>query len=132
MSSDESTTGLRYNEGKVRMDLLPWDALEALAEHYTRGAAKYADRNWEKGMKWNKGCAGSLVRHLGKWSLGEDKDAEGFYHDVAMAWNALALVTYRLREIGEDDRHKIVVGHDPCCEGGGKNTVVPTATAPAT
>lgn len=97
-------SGLRYNKEKPPMHLLPWDSLEALALHYREGAKKYPERNWEKGLKWNEGCAASLARHLAKWSTGEDIDEEGNRHDVAMAWNALAILTYRLREIGEDDR----------------------------
>lgn len=97
-------TADRYNEGKLRMDLIPWDVVERLAYHYTRGTKKYSARNWEKGMKWNEGCAASLARHLSAWFKGEDTDAEGFYHDEAMAWNAFALIAYRLRNIGEDDR----------------------------
>ena len=108
MSLDELSTGLRLNTGKPRTDLLPWDALLALADHYGVGAKKYAERNWEKGMLWNKDCASSLTRHLAAWSTGEDIDPEnGQHHDVAIAWNAIALVTYRLRGIGEDDRPKI-------------------------
>lgn len=107
MSSDASSTGLRYNTGKARMDLLPWDVLVALAHHYRVGAEKYAARNWELGMKWNEGAAASLQRHLAAWSMGEDIDPEnGQHHDVAIAWNALALVAYRLRNIGVDDRPK--------------------------
>lgn len=106
--NDDSSIGLRYNTGKARMDLLPWDALVELAHHYRVGAEKYTDRNWEKGMQWNKGCAASLARHLAAWSKGEDIDPEnGQHHDVAIAWNALALVAYRLRKVGEDDRPKL-------------------------
>lgn len=109
-----SGNGSRFNANKVRVDLLPWDALLAIAEHYTKGAIKYPARNWEKGLKWNEGCAASLARHLGKWSQGEDFEIEKIgdkeyvmYHDEAMAWNAIALIAYRLRGIGEDDRHKL-------------------------
>lgn len=107
-------SGLRFNSDKPRMDLLPWDALTALAHHYRIGALKYEDRNWEKGLKWNEGCAASLLRHAGEWGLGEDFQVETIqgqdyklYHDVAMAWNSLALVTFRLRGLGVDDRPKI-------------------------
>lgn len=99
--------GLRYNEDKPRMDLLPWDALLELAHHFGIGAKKYAARNWEKGLPWNSGIAASLSRHLAAWSQGEDIDPEnGQRHDVAILWNAIALVTYRLRGIGVDDRPK--------------------------
>lgn len=98
------TDGIRYNKEKAPMHLLPWDAIITLALHYRDGAKKYPERNWENGLKWNEGCAASLARHLADWSSGEDVDSEGNYHDVSMVWNALALLTYRLRGIGEDDR----------------------------
>jgi hypothetical protein len=105
---------LRHNNAKARMDLLPWDAILELANHYTNSMRKYPDRNWEKGLEWNKGCAASMSRHLAKWSMGEDFETETLpdgtdfttYHDLAMAWNAIALVAYRLRGIGVDDRPK--------------------------
>jgi hypothetical protein len=97
--------GLRYNAEKPPMHLLPWDALMALAEHYGVGAKKYPARNWEKGLKWNEGCAASLARHLAAWSSGENVDPEnGSYHDLAILWNAVALVAFRLRGVGVDDR----------------------------
>lgn len=102
-----SNLGDRFNTDKARMDLLPWDALEELAKHYGVGAKKYSDRNWEKGLHWNKGCMASLLRHVAAWSRGEDIDPEnGQHHDVAILWNAIALVTFRLRGTGIDDRAK--------------------------
>lgn len=95
----------RFNSGKARMDLLPWDVLLELAHHYRVGAAKYEERNWEKGLPWNSGTMSSLLRHVAAWSNGEDIDPEnGQYHDVAILWNAAALVAYRLRGVGIDDR----------------------------
>jgi hypothetical protein len=102
----------RDNKEKAPMHLLPWDAIEALAHHYRRGALKYDARNWEKGLSWNEGCAASLARHLAHWSQGEDYEVEKLpcgtevsnYHDEAMAWNALTLIAFRLREVGVDDR----------------------------
>src|SRR6187399_1313572 len=55
--------GLRHNKGKIRYDLLEPFAITELAKVFTKGAEKYADRNWEKGMKWSKMRA-SLGRHL--------------------------------------------------------------------
>lgn len=37
-------------EGKGRCDLLPASAILRLARHFERGAEKYAERNWEKGI----------------------------------------------------------------------------------
>lgn len=98
--------GLRYNDGKPRFDLMPPEALKALAEHYGRGAEKYAARNWERGMDWCK-CFASLERHAWAWMGGEDLDPEnGSHHMIAVAWNAIALFTYAMRHIGTDDRPK--------------------------
>lgn len=100
-----NSLGHRSNAGKPPMHLLPWDALIELAKHYEVGSRKYPERNWEQGLKWSEGCAASLMRHLAKWQQGEDIDPEnGQRHDVAMAWNAVALITFRIRGIGDDDR----------------------------
>lgn len=105
--TETTTEGLRYNGGKTRYDLIPFDGLEALADVYTRGAEKYAERNWEKGMGWMVMFA-SLMRHTAKWCMGEDYDKEsGQLHMAHVAWNALGLVTYQLRNIGTDDRIKL-------------------------
>lgn len=59
----EQDKGLRFNEGKTRYDLVPAFAQEQYARVLTKGAQKYAERNWERGMKWSKVIA-SLERHL--------------------------------------------------------------------
>ncbi len=98
---------LRYNSGKPRYDLLPPDALNELAEVFTKGAEKYAPRNWEKGMDWGK-CFASLLRHAFKWAKGEDRDEEtGCLHMAHVAWNALVLCSYAMRKVGTDDRSKL-------------------------
>lgn len=101
----KTNLGKRFNDNKPPMHLLPWDTLLEIAKHYGKGAEKYPSRNWEDGFKWSEGCAASLMRHLAKWQQGEDIDPEnGMHHDLAIAWNAIALITFRIRDIGEDDR----------------------------
>lgn len=110
-NASEASVGLRYDDGKLRYELIPpeWD--EALAEVLTKGAAKYAPRNWEKGMAWSK-LIGSGMRHLAKFLTGERYDKEtGCHHLAHMAWNALALMSYDLREIGENDLPKYQMKH---------------------
>lgn len=95
--------GKRYDAGKLRYDLLPVDSLRELVRVYTKGAEKYADRNWEKGMSWSR-IVGPLMRHLEKFREGELIDAEtGCHHTAMIAWNALALCTYSIRNIGTND-----------------------------
>jgi hypothetical protein len=95
--------GLRADKGKARLDLIPPSWIFALAGPMTYGAVKYAERNWERGMKWTK-IVGPLMRHLFKFLSGERCDPEtGCHHLAHVAWNALALMTYDLRGIGEND-----------------------------
>lgn len=99
--------GLRYNAGKLRYDLFEPYAMEQLAKVFSRGAQKYADRNWEKGMAWSTMIA-SLERHKEAWKQGEDNDIEtGMPHMAHVAWNALALVSYyKLYPQGDDRPHR--------------------------
>ncbi len=96
--------GLRFDEGKERVDLLPADALMELGKVYGAGARKYAARNWERGMPWSQ-MLGPLLRHLFKWMMGENIDpTDGQRHIAKVAWNAIGLLVYELRKIGLDDR----------------------------
>lgn len=96
--------GLRYNEGKIRYDLMHSFAKEQLAKVFTMGAKKYAERNWEKGMAWSKVLA-SLHRHLEAIERGEDYDAEsGLLHAAHVEWNAHALCAYYKIYPQGDDR----------------------------
>lgn len=90
----------------ARFSLIPSEFLWALAEHYGKGAKKYADRNWERGYKWSL-TVDALQRHLHQWLLGEDNDPEtGSSHLVAVAWHAIALFIFQLRGLGTDDLHR--------------------------
>lgn len=90
-SRDEFDTGSVRDkqEGKGRYDLISPHALQRLADLYERGASKYKDRNWEKGMPYTR-VFDSMVRHAYQWLRGDaDED-----HLAAVAWNAFALIHY--------------------------------------
>jgi hypothetical protein len=68
--------------GKGRYDLIPTEPLRRLAGLYERGAAKYGDRNWEKGQPLMR-YIDSMMRHVNCLVAGEpDED-----HAAAIAWN---------------------------------------------
>jgi dATP/dGTP diphosphohydrolase len=81
---EEYTSGMRRdtNEGKVRYDLIVPETmktpmLKRWAEHMTKGALKYGDRNWEKavGEAELKRFRESAFRHFMQWYQGEvDED----------------------------------------------------------
>lgn len=73
--------------GKGRYDLFSPIAMSRLARHYENGAAKYGDRNWEKGQPQSR-FMDSALRHLYK-HLGGARDED---HLSAAAWNVLAMI----------------------------------------
>jgi hypothetical protein len=99
-----TTEGVKYDEGKARIDLIPPELLIALGEVLQHGAAKYGERNWEKGMNWGR-CYAAAMRHLLAWSMGEEIDAEsGLPHLAHAATNVAFLYAFASREVGADDR----------------------------
>lgn len=86
-----------------RYDLLPADVLDAAADHFGAGAAKYEDRNWERGYEYSLSY-GALMRHLQAWWQGEELDEEGNHHMDAVLFHAMVLRAFQLRDVGEDDR----------------------------
>ncbi|MDD5395276.1 MAG: DUF5664 domain-containing protein [Thiothrix sp.] len=98
--------GFRNDDGKTRWDLLPPDAMEYVARALTHGLTEYPERNWERGMSWTR-VFGSLMRHSWAWFRGEDIDAKsGLPHMALAATNCLFLLTYHLRNVGDDNRVK--------------------------
>jgi hypothetical protein len=67
--------GLKFDQEKVRTDLLSVDSILGTARILTFGAKKYADRNWEKGIDFGR-VYGAALRHLFAWFNGEDLDPE--------------------------------------------------------
>lgn len=98
------TEGRKDDDGKLRYDLIPPDALQDLVEILTDGAEKYGDRNWEHGMSWGR-CFAAAQRHLWAWWSGQDADADsGRSHLAHAAVNMLFLLAYQRRGAGTDDR----------------------------
>lgn len=98
---------LRYNENKLRYDLIPPSALKILAEVFTYGTIKYAERNWEKGLNWQSVIA-SMFRHVEAFRNGEDIDQEsGLLHLGHAMTNLAFLVEYYKTHPELDDRPKV-------------------------
>ncbi len=68
--------GLKYDEGKLRYDLIPPSELAKLADVLTYGANKYGDNNWQKLEKGKDRYYAALMRHLELWRSGEEIDKE--------------------------------------------------------
>ncbi len=104
----DAMLGIRHDDGKPRMDLLPGDALFGVARVMTWACTEkdppYDPRNWEKGMPWSKLFA-PILRHLWDWWQGKEVDDESGLHPLEhAACDCLMLLASVMREIGEDDR----------------------------
>lgn len=106
--------GKKFDEGKVRMDLIPPELLFAVGRTLTYGADKYGDRNWEKGMRWSRVFA-AMMRHMWAWWGGKGPTTKSFLFgelddetSYSHLWHASAcisfLIAYEERGVGEDDR----------------------------
>lgn len=73
--TDDKHKGLRFNNGKIRYDLLHPIATEGVARVMTKGSLKYSERNWERGMKWSNVLA-SMKRHTAAFEKGIDYDID--------------------------------------------------------
>lgn len=101
-----SSTGAEKGVKEERFDLLPQEALAAVARHYGVGARKYSAHNWRKGYEWSKSYS-ALQRHANAFWSGEDIDEEtGSPHMAAVAFHALSLITFMSEQPGFDDRYK--------------------------
>jgi len=94
-------TGTKNDSGKLRMDLIPPEAMIALAEVLSMGANKYADHNWRKGIEYSR-VLGALERHLADWKMGNRFDDESKLNHMAhVLCNVVFLMTYE-REMRDD------------------------------
>ena len=118
--------GFKYDEGKVRMDLIPPELLFAVGTILTQSLSKYEDRNWEKGMKWSR-VFGAAMRHAWAWWGGKGPTSKSFAFESldestkhSHLWHlgccVAFLIAYEERNVGEDDRY---------CGGAEDNTVNP-------
>lgn len=98
--------GKKYDQGKLRWDLLPLDVVEKLVEIYEFGANKYEENSWRTIKNGYKRCRAALFRHLSAYDKGERLDPEsGKSHLAHAAWNALSMVYFAEKD--QKDRQAI-------------------------
>jgi hypothetical protein len=104
MKTSASSKGVKYDGGKLRIDLIPPEAIEAMAVTLSFGANKYGERNWEKGIEEDRLWA-AAQRHLWAWLKGHNRDGES---DLNPLWHALTsiamLIATEQRGTGTGDK----------------------------
>lgn len=90
-------TGAKRDESEMlcRYDLIPPEAMEALAQTLWEGANKYGDRNWEKGITVNNLLNHSL-KHIFKF-MARDKSEPHLEH--AMCNLAFAITMIKRKKV---------------------------------
>lgn len=96
--------GMKFDGEKVRMDLLPPEAIRTVAKIFTFGANKYGDHNWREGINHSRLYA-AVQRHLNSYWSGEDLDPESGETHLAHAVCGL-LMMMSLDPEKYDDRYK--------------------------
>lgn len=101
-----SKEGVKYDDGKIRMELFPSEAIEEISKVLTCGAQKYDGWNWARGMAWSR-VFGATLRHLFAWAKGEDTDPEtGISHLAHAGCNICFLLYYERHHKSYDDRRQ--------------------------
>jgi hypothetical protein len=129
-NTDPDAGGIKFDNEKLRWDLLPWDALAEVASVLNQGADKYEPWNWAKGLPYSR-VFSSAQRHITAFWAGEDDDPEsGESHVAHAAANLLFLLSFIVQNRGGDDRpgllstprtsrkRKVSMPDKAACEGG--------------
>lgn len=96
--------GVKFDHGKRRVDLVPTEAINALAEVLTAGAVKYGEHNWRKGMDWSRVYSAAQRHMLAFWGGDDIDDESGMPHLWHALTNMAFLVSYQALSVGLDDR----------------------------
>lgn len=106
MQKEAPQEGLKNDDGKPPISMIPRPALEQEAKVFAFGAGKYGRDNYKLGMDWTRLIDASL-RHIVAFNSGEDLDPESNLHHLAHARSNLGmLLEYITHDLGNDDRSK--------------------------
>lgn len=98
--------GIKNDNGKPKLGLVPKSLIWAVGTILTFGADKYGDHNWRSGLAWSR-VYDALLRHLTAWWSGENLDKEsGKSHLWHAACELAFLIEYEEAKGGIDDRYK--------------------------
>jgi hypothetical protein len=98
--------GIKHDNGKPRISLIPREALEGAAKALTFGANKYNAHNFKKGIEYSR-LVDAVMRHLIAWIDGEDNDLESGLSHLDHALASLSMLKYmEVNKTEMDDRYK--------------------------
>lgn len=105
--------GVKYDAGKPRWSLLPWDVMDWVVRVLTVGAVKYSDDNWKKVPNAKDRYESALMRHIRNHKKGIWLDeGEGGTNCPSLA-NALVCLIFwfwlelKERKLTDDELHRL-------------------------
>lgn len=96
--------GIKFDNEKAMLDLIPSELEDQVGRVMTFGAKKYARANWAKGIVFSR-LLSATRRHLNAWNKGIDIDPESGLNHIAHAATNLAFLLYFIENRPDlDDR----------------------------
>lgn len=98
-------TGLKLDDDKPDLTLLPYEMQAAAARAFGYGAKKYKPFNWTGGMPVRR-CLAAVLRHINEYLEGADVDTGGSgLHPIDHALAMLGMVPWMIKNRPDlDDR----------------------------
>ena len=92
--------GLKFDSGKLRYDLVPFEVIDEYVRCFNYGALKYEANSWKDLSDFENRYSAALGRHYSDFRKGQiinEKDG-GLYTLAQIMWNAGALLWKILQE----------------------------------
>lgn len=90
--------GIKYDSDKIRLDLVPAEAIEAIGRVLTFGAKKYSANSWQNLDNFKERYYSALLRHLMAWKRGETTDSESGLSHLEHAICNMAFLVWKEKQ----------------------------------
>ena len=110
--------GTKYDDGKLRYDLVPFRAMDEVVRVLTYGATKYSPDNWRYVPHAEERYPAAALRHISAYLQGEKYDRESNMPHLAHAICSLLFTLTLDKEASDELAHSIKAkANDEQCSG---------------
>lgn len=118
----QTPQGRKFDEDKLRYDLIPVLAQEEVVKVITLGAKKYDPENWKNVPEGRRRYYAAAMRHMEAWRKGEKEDEIGTHHIANAISNLMFILEKELQgweDVSEQINDKSYKLWCDTCEGVG-------------
>lgn len=105
----QTLQGRKFDEDKLRYDLIPVLAQEEVVKVITLGAKKYDPENWKNVPEGRRRYYAAAMRHMEAWRKGEKQDEIGTHHIANAISNLMFILEKELQGIEDITEESIKV-----------------------